>query len=249
MLSYIINKAKSSKHSRSLYAWLQKHVFCTRNYRLPNVSVKTDQMFDCFVASDGTEFRLSKTYRDTVKSAWSYFQELEAFDYMQKQGVLSREQECFLQEAKGEETLGFSIFQIREHAEQVCRTHGAYFLEDSFIVKPSLEYIEKLLTYSIAQHRKWVYHLHSMGFLPEGLHGKRVLEIGFISGGYSIFALERMGCIASGVDNFYDGAVEDASALPEYLKTKLNSSVEFLPGDISKKTTSIPLEAIINVIF
>jgi ubiquinone/menaquinone biosynthesis C-methylase UbiE len=63
----------------------------------------------------------------------------------------------------------------------------------------------------------------------------KILEIGFISGGYSIFAFERFGCKSFGIDNFY-GDTECKNPIPDYIKQKISSSVDFIRGDITGQT-------------
>ena len=63
----------------------------------------------------------------------------------------------------------------------------------------------------------------------------KLLEIGYISGGFSIFAFENLGFDAYGIDNFY-GNETRKSPLPEYIKKKTGSSVRFISGDITHKS-------------
>ena len=66
-------------------------------------------------------------------------------------------------------------------------------------------------------------------------HGSRLLEIGYTSGGYSLFGFEKLGFEVSGIDNGYDG-IEHLGLLPDVLKRRINSDVNFIAGDITTKT-------------
>lgn len=62
-----------------------------------------------------------------------------------------------------------------------------------------------------------------------------MLEIGFVSGGYSLFAFEKLGFDCTGLDNFYGGII-DGCQTPDYNKSRLSSSVNFCAGDITQKS-------------
>jgi SAM-dependent methyltransferase len=66
--------------------------------------------------------------------------------------------------------------------------------------------------------------------------GASVLEIGYTTGGHSIFAFEKLGFKVFGVDNFYAGLVGDSSVW-QSIKTQLNSKADFRVGDITKPTS------------
>jgi SAM-dependent methyltransferase len=73
-----------------------------------------------------------------------------------------------------------------------------------------------------------------------------ILEIGYTTGGHSIFAFEQLGYRAFGIDNYYGGLVDHVS-LPMHLKSILGSKASLLVGDITK-TTEISSESL-DVVF
>jgi len=63
-----------------------------------------------------------------------------------------------------------------------------------------------------------------------------LLEIGFISGGHSLFAFEDLGYSTFGIDNCYDGLSDNYADLPEYIKKHENYNTKFMYGDITERT-------------
>jgi SAM-dependent methyltransferase len=84
-------------------------------------------------------------------------------------------------------------------------------------------------------HRVLFSKLKSFGVDAKIQLPSKLLEIGYISGGFSIFAFEKLGFEAYGIDNFY-GNEARKSPLTEYIKKKTGSSVRFISGDITRET-------------
>jgi len=89
-----------------------------------------------------------------------------------------------------------------------------------------------------SQHRKMFKLFAAAGILNLKPRAS-ILEIGYTTGGHSIFAFERLGLKAHGVDNFYEGITSDASQW-KASATLLGSKADFRFGDITKETSYEP---------
>jgi SAM-dependent methyltransferase len=65
--------------------------------------------------------------------------------------------------------------------------------------------------------------------------GSRVLEIGFINGGYSIAAWDRLGFRVTGIDSTYDGLATPPT-LHTHVADRLGARPTFMFGDITRRT-------------
>ena len=65
--------------------------------------------------------------------------------------------------------------------------------------------------------------------------GCRVLEIGFMTGGYSIDAWDRLGFRITGIDNAYDGTAEKPT-IYKHIAQRLGTHPTFVFGDVTKRT-------------
>jgi ubiquinone/menaquinone biosynthesis C-methylase UbiE len=97
---------------------------------------------------------------------------------------------------------------------------------------PSQKKIHTLITHHKKTHQVLLAKLNHFNVDIPINSACKILEIGYISGGYSIFAFEKLGCQSYGIDNFY-GNTELKNAAPEYIKQIIGSSVEFIRGDIT----------------
>lgn len=66
--------------------------------------------------------------------------------------------------------------------------------------------------------------------------GCRVLEIGFMTGGYSIDAWDQLGFQITGIDNAYDGTATPPT-IYRHIAERLGTKPNFVFGDVTKRTS------------
>lgn len=214
---------------------LQKNMNAYVSYLKKDYQEYNDMREAIFVAKDGLQVSIYKNYRYSVKRAWTYFSDLNTLNILNSKNLLTAKETEIFHSFFNTRTLTTSLEEIREFSKTVFDKNRELFISNkSDVLKPELHSILKTIKYFEAEHRGMLSKIKTFSItLPKQ---KRVLEIGFVSGGYSLFALEKLGFEVSGIDNFYDGIDEGFDTLPNYIKSTIESKVEFNYGDITKKT-------------
>jgi SAM-dependent methyltransferase len=192
-----------------------------------------------FVVADGRRIPVYENYRYAVKPGWEYFASLNLLASLERLGRLRTEERVYLKMAMGNRTIGVSPFEALEKAQNAAARNVELFLPRCGAGGlPEFRPDERRLSETIAniknRHASMFQKLSAAGIysIPSGAS---ILEIGFISGGHSIFAFEKLGYRAFGIDNGYGGLTPEMS-VHGYSKKLISSSVEFLPGDITSRT-------------
>jgi SAM-dependent methyltransferase len=192
-----------------------------------------------FALGDGRRIPVYKNYRYAVKPGWAYFASLNLLASLERLGCLHSEERTYLKMAMGKRTIGVSLFEALEKAQNAVARNVELFLPSCGAGGlPEFRPDERRLRETIANikisHASMFQKLSAAGIysIPSGAS---ILEIGFISGGHSIFAFEQLGHRAFGIDNGYGGLTREMS-VHGYSKKLISSSVEFLPGDITGRT-------------
>ena len=194
-----------------------------------------------FLTADSREIPVLEDYRYRIKAGWKYFPEMALLDRLCVKGIATDQDRQFLNRAAGKRTLNVSLEEVREVIKPLVEKHPERFLEydsaqDSVpVLKPDSAEIEKRISSSAESHQRMLEDLNESNAVCLS-PGDRVLEIGFISGGYSIFAFERIGFEACGIDNCYGGLIGQPP-LPGYLQKHLNSRADLRNGDITERTS------------
>lgn len=204
-----------------------------------------------FVTGDGRRIPVYKGYRYAVKAGWRSFAGLNLLAELDKRGRLNVEEAAYLTGAKGTRTIAVAPAAAIEMAHVAAERNAALFLPGSSGDGglPELRPDERRLRETIAifkrRHASMFQQLAAAGIFNIQ-PGAAVLEIGFTTGGHSIFAFEQMGFRAHGIDNYYGGLLGE-STLHGYNRSVLGSKAEFVVGDITG-TTSYQSESM-DVVF
>jgi ubiquinone/menaquinone biosynthesis C-methylase UbiE len=199
---------------------------------------KISQYFD---TAEGARIPVYENYRYSVKPGWKYFSSLFSLHSLIKRDLASLVEKEFFHKAKGTRTLTKSLSEIEEVAKKAVSRNKKLFLPESLepVFQPQLIPSQHEILQKIAHHKKDHQVLFSKlkSFRVETkIHmPSKLLEIGYISGGFSIFAFENLGFEAYGIDNFYGNEI-GKSPLSEYIKKKTGSLVRFISGDITRRT-------------
>jgi len=197
-----------------------------------------------FLCSDGYGVPIIPRYRYGLKQIPAYLDQVELLKSLTERGLVSDIYSVRFKEMLGERTLECPISEFDSLIADATAGLG------TDVVLHRNEYdATPIALFSFAEIKKRV---ASQKLIQKGLAEfvqssvdislptrGRALEIGFTSGGFSLFALEEMGFEMVGVDNAY-GKIMDMPVLHENIADKLKSSVEFVFGDICEAP---PLES------
>ena len=181
-------------------------------------------------------------YRYKVKPGWAFFKSLQSLSLLKNQNLLNKSEVDFFNSAIGQRTLMKPLEEINIFSQKICQRFKDFYYIESLENEPTIRNYHTR-NHEILEIFK-VNNLKRMNFLNSKIKKKldvnsNILEIGFVSGGHSIIAFEKLGFNSFGIDNFYDGNFEN-SLLP-YLdvKNQLKSKSTFIKGDISKRNVGL----------
>lgn len=222
-----------------LRALLSRHVSPGTRYASPKHNRDWGSPEAEFQAVDGTRLPVSSDYRYAIKKGWTFCEHLLFLSQLQTRKLASPEDTRFFLSSIGQRTIARPLEEIEAYIR--CRMTD---LEPHLIpasrnaktprLKPENRDTQQRIQYFVRSHRNLLSDLQKNG-IASFSKNQRLLEIGFESGGHSLFAFEHLGFQVSGVDNGYSGLV-DANPLPDYLKTQTGSHVSFHHGDITQET-------------
>ncbi len=187
---------------------------------------------DHFVTDDGRELALLDRYRYRTKPGWAFYAPVKALDALRRGGYLTPAEESFLDRAIGTRRLESSLAEIDTMLESVAERHPEAVLTPAGgrpVPRPTRSETERRIGRLMLRRDR---QLRAARFQCQRAR-PRVLEIGYTSGGHSLAAFERLGFEVTGIDNFYDGAMEQ-NPLPGYVVHDLAASrAELVVGDIN----------------
>ena len=191
-----------------------------------------------FVKDDGSVLYIDDKYRWSTKQGWRYYNDLNILSSLKDQNLLNNHQLSFFSDCIGDNTIDKPLNEINVFVNnEIIHKNRKKFLfneDGSYILLPA----KKKYQHQINFYRKhYKYLFRELKNLDIKLPAKRekFLEVGYESGGHSIFALESLGFEAYGIDNGYSG-LKDISFLPKHIGKNIGSSAKFAVGDITKHT-------------
>jgi SAM-dependent methyltransferase len=196
---------------------------------------------DCaFQSSSGSTIPVFDGYRYKMKKTWLNYSGLAVLAELQRLGKLDPVGVETLIELRGTRTLTASIEDIQAIAQRYVDQYPALFLDRKVprlgkrVLRPTATEVHAAVLRHQRKLCRYFDHLRLLG-LPSNAEHMKVLEIGYLSGGESLVAFERLGCEPHGIDYFYAGQFEGVrrwQVVQEITQTK----VGFHVGDITKRT-------------
>jgi SAM-dependent methyltransferase len=179
-----------------------------------------------------------RRYRYDTKPLGDFYPSLGDLVELAARGLLTPDEKQFATSALGEFTIGAPLAEIAERLGAVADRMPEAFIwpqpGGAPVLKPTPAAIERRINRLMVRRQR---QLRGLRMPTDRGRPLRVLEIGFISGGYSLVAFERLGFDVTGLDNFYDGAL-DQRALPEHVvRDVCRSDVRLVIGDAASPTT------------
>ena len=190
-----------------------------------------------FTTSDGRTIPIRKNYRYSVKPGWQWYSAMNILNYLDQVGCLNDSETLFFQSAKGLRTIAVSPIGMRDVARRAIERSKHLFsdsIKDSEgfpVILPSHAETRSIVCHYKKQHASMFRQLGNAG-IYHAPSGGNILEIGFISGGHSIFGFEQLGFRAHGVDNHYGGVI-GKGGLHVVNAGILQSKADFRLGDIT----------------
>ena len=211
MLSYLnrsIRSVISAQSSRLLIPLIKNQKFLSFYLGQRHVRNSREEPETFFITSNKKRIPVYRGYRYSVKQGWKYFDSLRLLSQIKECGFLSNEDQIFLQETVGHRTLTRSISEVKPKLDMAVSRNKDLFVTQSLnketvpILKLSQKNVVNKVKFYCRAYRKMFNKLKKLQ-IYEKTDGNALLEIGFISGGYSLFAFEKLGFQVFGVDNYY----------------------------------------------
>ena len=204
-----------------------------------------------FIAGDGRRIPVYEGYRYSIKAGWREFAGINLLDRLKTLDLLNAEESAFLTSAKGSRTIGVAPASAIEIARAAAKRNAVLFLPGSsgYDGLPELRPVASNLrdiTAIFKRRHTSMFQKLAAASIYNICPGASVLEIGFTTGGHSIFAFEQLGFRAYGIDNYYGGLLGE-STLHGYISSVIGSKAELVVGDITS-TTAFTSESM-DVIF
>ena len=193
-----------------------------------------------FDTADGRQIPVYPHYRYSIKGGWQYFRPLFLLAQLCRKNLVSEQEKQFLKKCIGQRTITMPLEKVEERLRPNIKKLEHLFIPESLaggitpVLAPDVDQVRQDIDNLAQAHESMFKMLDRMGVYPVK-SGVKVLEIGFIGGGYSIFAFERLGFNSCGVDNQYGGLAK-GNPLPRYLSGLIDSKAGFFSGDITQKT-------------
>jgi ubiquinone/menaquinone biosynthesis C-methylase UbiE len=189
--------------------------------------------------SNNTTITIFKNYRYKTKATWKNFSGLAILDELKRKGLLDDKGIILLEEMIGQRTITLPIDEINNIAQRYVDRYPDLFIFKKVpylgkrVLIPSLQDIERDVNRWVLNHKKILAFLQQHNLI--GKSNIKILEIGYISGGESLVAFEKLGCEAHGIDYFYGGQFEGVS-LNDFVRKCSKTNAQFHIGDITRET-------------
>lgn len=204
-----------------------------------------------YTTADGRIIPVYRGYRYSVKAGWRSCPGLNYLAQLEERKRLVPSEMAFLKKAVGTRTIMVPFDEARSVSLGAISRNSDLFIPDcqSDSGFPEFKIDEHRLQETVSvfkrRHAAMFNQLSAAGVFHVPQRAS-VLEIGYTTGGHSIFAFERLGFRAFGIDNYYGGLI-DRQTLHGNNKKQLGSEAVFEVGDITK-LTPFPSECM-DVIF
>ena len=187
--------------------------------------------------SNDYELPIYSNYRYSIKLGWTNFKGLAILSALRNFNLLNSNELDFFSKAIGTRTIELPTDEINSVTKSAINRSKNLFLYGTENtdglpdLMPKENDVNSTINLYKQRHVSMFQKLAAVtGYnLPEGAD---ILEIGYISGGYSIQAFEKLGFKSTGIDNFY-GGISQKNNLHSYIKKLTNSKARLLNGDIT----------------
>lgn len=210
------------------------------------LSSRLNEIAECeFTTTDGRVIPVYRNYRYSIKSGWRSCPGLDHLAQLNARGRLLEKEKAFLSKAIGTRTVMVSPAEALCVAENAVKRNLDLFLNGSrnnqglLEFKTDINQLKQTVSIFRRRHANMFEQLAAAGVfnIPRDAS---ILEIGYTTGGHSLFAFEQLGFNAYGIDNYYGGLIGEQTTHGRN-KEAIGSRVAFKSGDITR-ITSFPAE-------
>ncbi|WP_421866549.1 methyltransferase domain-containing protein [Parvibaculum sp.] len=193
-----------------------------------------------FEDRDGRVHIVDDSLRYRMKETWRLFSPLSLLAELKERGLLDVSGVELLDRLKGSRTVTASLEEMTDLVRPYAEKHENLLLGGSLggigkrVLRPEREEVETRIEEGVLHHKALLEELSALGVTVPA--GASIMEIGFISGGESIVAFERLGFKGAGIDYFYDGAFDSNHRYKE-VQRLTGTKVRFVPGDLTQRTS------------
>lgn len=195
-----------------------------------------------FKCSDGWAVPVGASYRYKQSAAWLNYCGLAVLQELKKRELLDEAGKKMLVHLRGTRTISESLESITERTKPYFEAHRELFLFDTLpnlgkrVTKPDADQINEKANREQKVHSTHVELLKRSGWTPTSGRSPKVLEIGYISGGESLVAFERLGFETHGIDYFFDGQFDEVQPW-KFVQHVTGTKTGFHVGDITQETS------------
>lgn len=194
-----------------------------------------------YVTASGVEVPIYSDYRYSLKQGWRMVPAMSTLGYLHSEQLLTDEEAAFFVRARGERAISLPIDEVIPVAMKAMERNFSEFLLDEGEVNlavmptPTQQAVDSLMAGYMESNSNMLKSVYSCRPDLEG-RSLDVLEIGYVSGGLSLYALERLGHRVVGCDNYVDGSHFDVAKYPHAIRELAGAEAELLHGDIVEGT-------------
>lgn len=194
---------------------------------------------EIFVKNDNSVLYLEEGYRWSIKKGWLFFPELAVLHKLSQINVLEKDHLEFYKNCVGNKTLKAHPNEINKKYREICSNYAEHLVsvregDPILYMPPDIENTSRINFFY--KRYKPIFDMIENKLNINFKKNDSILEIGYESGGHSLFALEKLGFNVCGIDNGYSG-LRLVSALPQKIKESINSNAQFVLGDITRRTS------------
>ena len=193
-----------------------------------------------FRAKSGATIPVLRGYRYSMAPVMTHLAPFRLLAGLEREGRLTPSEAAVYAQAKGERTFGLPYDNVLSLVEGLLARVSDRLVPEG---RDNPELAELMPTRTVIENRMGEEtsilrsRLSRIGqFVAPVEPGCRVLEIGFMTGGYSIDAWDRLGFQVTGVDNAYDGTAVQPT-IYRHIAERLGTKPTFVFGDVTKQTS------------
>tara|TARA_B100000073_G_scaffold118752_1_gene96120 strand:- start:1632 stop:2855 length:1224 start_codon:yes stop_codon:yes gene_type:complete len=197
-----------------------------------------------YTLNDGYDIPVYPHYRYGVKKCWQISDHILSLCQLIERKQLSASLIRSFNSLIGSRTLLAPPEQFSEVLFSVVKSKPFLFESQSIypnlvnpipVISSSIE--RDRIKYFTSAHKKTLQRLSRLNYANIN-SGDKILEIGFTTGGHSLFAWEDIGLSVFGLDNSYGNKDQSLNALDKahLIKSKLSYTSDLVFGDITTKT-------------
>lgn len=193
-----------------------------------------------FHAKSGPAIPVLRGFRYSMVPVMTHLAPFRLLAELEREGRLTSSEASLYSQAKGERTLGLPYDKVLQLVSGLLGRVSDRLVPEGrddpelAEVMPSNGVLAGRMAEEISILRS---RLSRVGqFVTPIEPGCRVLEIGFMTGGYSIDAWDRLGFKITGIDNAYDGTAVQPT-IYRHIANRLGTKPTFVFGDVTKPTS------------